>query len=229
MELYELLFADQDLDELLLETSFDPDGPLYAARARLWAGQYVDASTLAAGKGEPWSSFIVSAARMKAGQSAQRTLVYVADGDFETRARLWAWNALRKANIQPSALQASDALGVVLEVPFSASSQDVLAAYADGSSRFLGHANNMIIRDKSDDFDPLIEDLLSQAQPLLKVPPAPRPRTVVPVGHVRVTALSAMGVHPILIPWSEFDPAGKYADLFKAATALLQKTTAKKP
>jgi hypothetical protein len=49
------------------------------------------------------------------------------------------------------------------------------------------------------------------------------------VGHVRVTALSAMGVHPILIPWSEFDPAGKYADLFKAATALLQKTTAKKP
>jgi hypothetical protein len=32
-----------------------------------------------------------------------------------------------------------------------------------------------------------------------------------------------------VIPWSEFDPAGKYADLFKAAAKLLQKTTAVKP
>ncbi|MGH7294108.1 MAG: hypothetical protein ACRELB_04210, partial [Polyangiaceae bacterium] len=109
MELYDLLFGDQELDALVLDMELPVDTPLYAARARLWEGQYQDAATLAAGKGEPWSSFIVSAARLKGGLSAQRTLVYVADHpDFETRVKLWAFTALRKTGYQPTALQGSD-------------------------------------------------------------------------------------------------------------------------
>jgi hypothetical protein len=155
MELYDLLFADQELDELLLETELPADGPLYAARARLWEGQYLDAATLAAGKGEPWSSFIVSAARIKGGLSAQRTLIYVAENpDFETRVHLWAWNALRKTGFSPSALQAIDVLGFVVEVIVDGG-RDALAAYQDGGIRFLGHAGNIVIREPSDDTKPL--------------------------------------------------------------------------
>lgn len=225
-ELYDLLFADQELDELLIAADFGAEGPLYAARARLWEGQYQDAATLAAGKGEPWSSFIVSAARIKGGMSAQRTLVYVADNpDFETRQRLWAFHALRKSGHTPSALQGADVLGVVLEVPMEGS-KDVLAAYADGSIRFLGFANNIIVREPSDDFKPLVDDVLSKAQPMLTVPAAPRTRAPIPEGHVRITALSAMGLHTIDVPWAELEPPGTYADLFTAAAKLLEKTTA---
>ncbi len=163
MELYDLLFADQDLDELVLETELDPDGPLYAARARLWEGQFLDAATLAAGKGEPWSSFIVSLARIRGGLSALRTLIYVAEKpDFETRVHLWAWNALRKSGYSPSALQATDVLGLVVEAIVDGG-RDALAAYQDGGIRFLGHADNVVIREPDDDTKPLVDDALSKA------------------------------------------------------------------
>jgi hypothetical protein len=226
MELYDSLFADQELDELVLETDLDPDGPLYAARARLWEGQYQDAATLAAGKGEPWSSFIVSAARLKGGLSAQRTLVYVADNpDFETRVRLWAFTALRKTGYQATALQGADVLGFVVEVPMEGS-KDTLAAYADGSIRFVGYKDNIVIREPKDETKPLVEDMLSKAQPLLAVPPAPRSRAPIPVDRVRLTALSAMGLHTIEVPWSDLEPPGKYAELFTSAAKLLERATA---
>jgi hypothetical protein len=227
MELYDLLFADQELDALILDMDLTPESTLYAARARLWEGQYQDAATLAAGKGEPWSSFIVSAARLKGGLSAQRTLVYVADNpDFETRTRLWAFTALRKIGVQPTALQGADVHGVVVEVPMEGG-KDVLAAYADGSIRFLGHADNVIVREPMDDTKPLVEDALSKAHPLLSVPPAPRTHAPVPEDRVRITALSAMGLHTIEAPWSELEPPGTYADFFASAAKLLERTTAK--
>jgi hypothetical protein len=223
MELYDLLFADQDLDELVLETELDPAGPLYAARARLWEGQYLDAATLAAGKGEPWSSFIVSAARIKGGLSAQRTLIYVAEKpEFETRVHLWAWSALRKTGYSPSALQSTDVLGFVVEVIVDGG-RDALAAYQDGSVRFLGHANNIVIREKDDDTKPLVDDLLSKAQPLMTVPPAPRKKTFVADTHVRMTALSALGLHTVEVPWADVEPTGKHGELFAAATKLFAK------
>jgi len=226
MELYDLLFADQDLDELVLETELDPDGALYAARARLWEGQFLDAATLAAGKGEPWSSFIVSLARIRGGLSAQRTLIYVAEKpDFETRVHLWAWNALRKTGFSPTALQASDVLGLVVEVIVDGG-RDALAAYQDGGIRFLGHAGNIIIREPSDDTKPLVDDVLSKAQSLMAIPPAPRKKTRVADTNVRMTALSALGLHTVEVPWAEVEPPGKYAELFTAAAKLLAKTTA---
>jgi hypothetical protein len=226
MELYDALFADQELDDLVLEIELKPDGPLYAARARLWEGQYQDAATLAAGKGEPWSSFIVSAARIKGGLSAQRTLAFVADNpDFESRMRLWAFTALRKTGYQPTALQSADVMGLVLEVPME-DSEDALATYADGSSRLLGYAGNIVIREPADDTRSLVDDVLAKAQPLLAVPPAPRSRRPLPADKVRFTALSAMGLHTIDVPWSDVEPPGRYADLFTAAAKLLGRITA---
>jgi hypothetical protein len=226
MELYDTLFADQDLDELVLEMELDPESPLYAARARLWEGQYQDAATLAAGKGEPWSSFLVSAARLKGGLSAQRTLVYVAEHpDFEARVRLWAFTALRKSGYQPTALQGSDVLGFVVEVPMEGS-KDVLATYQDGGIRFLGYTNNIVIREHADDTKPMVDDVLSKAQPMLNVAPAPRSKAPIPPDKVRMTALSAMGLHTIEVPWGELEPPGKYAELFTSAAKLLERATA---
>jgi hypothetical protein len=226
MELYDLLFGDQELDALILGMELPPEDALYAARARLWEGQYHDAATLAAGKGEPWSSFIVSAARLKGGLSAQRTLVHVADHpESETRVRLWAFTALRKTGYQPTALQGADVLGFVVEVPMDGS-KDVLAAYQDGSIRFLGYANNTVIREPMDDTKGMVEAVLSKAQPLLGVPSAPRSSAPIPVDKVRLTALSAMGLHTIEVPWSELEPPGEYADLFTSAAKLLERATA---
>ncbi|MGH7295509.1 MAG: hypothetical protein ACRELB_11275, partial [Polyangiaceae bacterium] len=114
----------------------------------------------------------------------------------------------------------------VVEVPMEGS-KDVLAAYADGSIRFLGYADNIVVREPADDTKPLVEDVLSKAQPLLAVPPAPRSQAPIPVDKVRMTALSAMGLHTIEAPWSELEPPGKYADLFTSAAKLLERATAK--
>jgi hypothetical protein len=192
--LYDALFADQDLDDVLLNIELPPDDPLYAARAQLWEGDYRAAGALAAGTVSPWSSFIQSAARMHTGQDAARTLMMVADDpDNETRIRLWAWRALRQIGTQPTPLQLADVLGIAVEVPIGPGS-DVLAAYADGRVRYFNHAGSATIREETP-ARPQVQDLLSKAYRLMAVPPAERRKEEVPPDRVRFTALAADGLH----------------------------------
>lgn len=226
MILYDMLFADQDLDDVIVDAQFAPGSPLDVARARMWEGNYTDAALAAQGAPEPWACFIQSAARMRAGLGAKHLLLPLAEDAFkESRPRLWAWHALRKLGEKPSAVHTSEVLGFILEVPMEGK-LDVLAAYADGSARFMGHGENLIVREANDP-DPAVTKVISEAFVLLSVPPKPRDADAdgPPDDKVRMFALSALGTHMVEVPWAEVEAGGKYVSLFTAAIELLKLLT----
>ena len=63
---------------------------------------------------------------------------------IESRQTLLAWTFLRANGVTPAVDIASKVLGVVVELPID-SSHDVLAAYADGSARYLNHGGPAIV------------------------------------------------------------------------------------
>jgi hypothetical protein len=228
MNLRDALFADQDLGEVLLAAELPPGSPLAAARARLWEADPAATARLADGAPEPWRTFLVAAARLEAGLDAAAVLAPLAQNPrCETRARLWAWTALRGTGaLSPPP---SEVLGLVVEVPVE-SGYDVLAAYADGRVRFLGHRGQVIIREPPERADPTVTALLREAASLLDLPAAPRDRDVpAPLDGVRLSALSSGGVHTGWVSWADLDPPAPHAALFAAATRLLEAITALAP
>ncbi len=91
---------------------------------------------------EPWSLFARARAHLRDGDQdlAIRTWSQVANPIFgwESRHVLQAWHLLRAQGIVPDASIAHEVLGVVAEVALDGG-HGVLAAYADGSVRFLHH------------------------------------------------------------------------------------------
>lgn len=69
---------------------------------------------------------------------------------IETRIQLWVWSALRELGVQPGQKLAFEILGVVLEVPMHGA-YDTLAAYQDGSARYLNFSGSVIFWDKPDE------------------------------------------------------------------------------
>jgi hypothetical protein len=90
----------------------------------------------------PWSSFVQARAHLADGDQdlAIRAWSQVANPIFgvESRQVLQAWHALRSVGIVPDPSIADEVLGIVAEVALDGG-HDVLAAYADGSVRFLHH------------------------------------------------------------------------------------------
>jgi hypothetical protein len=114
-----LLFGDVPVEEWPVDDGFPGDG-------------YV----------EPWTAFIRARQHLAAGDEdlAIREWSQVANPIFgwESRQVLQAWHFLRAHGIVPDASIAGEVLGVVAEVPLDAG-HDVLAAYRDGSVRYLDH------------------------------------------------------------------------------------------
>lgn len=90
----------------------------------------------------PWSSFVEARAHLANGDQdlAMRAWSQVANPifGFESRHVLQAWHLLRSVGIVPDASIAEEVLGIVAEVAIDGG-HDVLAAYVDGSVRFLHH------------------------------------------------------------------------------------------
>ncbi len=224
---YEMLFADQDLAEVLLAAEFPSGSKLDAARARMWEGDAQETASFAQGAPEPWASFLIALARLNAGGAPQPQLRAVAEDAFqEARPRLWAWTALRKLGEKPAPVFAQELLGIIVELMVDGG-LDVLATYADGSIRFLGHADQLLAREADGQPTPAAAALLSEAYPLLAIPPKPRDKAAEPPppDHVRLTALSASGVHQVEVPMADINDGGRYERLFKAATVVLQEIT----
>lgn len=74
---------------------------------------------------------------------------------LETRTLLWAWSALRELGEKPEPKLAFEVLGVVLEIP-SGGAYDTLAAYIDGSARYLNFSGKAIFWDAP---DPKVKEL----------------------------------------------------------------------
>jgi hypothetical protein len=74
---------------------------------------------------------------------------------LETRTLLWVWSGLRELGELPDPKFAFEVLGVVLERP-SNGAYDTLAAYMDGSARYLNFSGKVIIWDAQ---DPKVKEL----------------------------------------------------------------------
>ncbi|HTJ81667.1 MAG TPA: hypothetical protein VL400_08070 [Polyangiaceae bacterium] len=223
MSVYEFLFGDQDLDEVMLDVDFPQGGPLDTGRARMWEGNAQEAANVVAGALEPWASFIVALARKSQGQSPVRQLRSVAENGFlEARARLWAWTALRQLGEQPAQVHASEVLGIVVEVPVD-DGLDVFAAYSDGSVRYLNHAGRLVARETAQGPDASVVKVLGDAFPLLSISPAPRDKDAPPPepGTIRFVALSARGLHTLDVKSADVEPSGQWGALFAGLTKLL--------
>jgi hypothetical protein len=69
--------------------------------------------------------------------------------NLETRVQLWVWTALRELGEQPDKKSGGEVLGVVIEVPMQGA-YDTLAAYQDGSARYLNFSGSAIFWDAPD-------------------------------------------------------------------------------
>jgi len=102
--------------------------------------------------GEPWDGFVRARRHLAAGDQdlairewSQVAMIVDLTGG-ESRHVLQAWQFLRSVNVHPDESIAGEVLGVVVEVTVG-DAHDVLAAYADGSVRYLNHAGGATILD----------------------------------------------------------------------------------
>jgi hypothetical protein len=111
---------------------------------------------------------------------------------LETRTLLWVWSGLRELGEQPEPKFAFEVLGVVLEMP-SGGANDALAAYVDGSARYLNYSGKAIFWDVP---DPVIQQLClamvgSSIGPNLKT--QPRVNLSLPKKSQQATLLTRSG------------------------------------
>jgi hypothetical protein len=112
----------------------------------------------------------------------------------EARLRLWAWHNLRALGKYPAPDLARQVLGVVIEVPFE-DRADVLAAYADGSARYINHQGGMIVWDRLDEvITPLVIQVIREAQPMGEQQEERSEDPVLP-DQVRLTVLTPGGMY----------------------------------
>jgi hypothetical protein len=96
---------------------------------------------------EPWSSFERARQMVHAGQPDEAVKVWrqiASTEGLESRQVLQAWHFLREVGCPPPADRAKFVLGVVAEIPVEGA-HDLLAAYRDGSARYLNHSGKAVV------------------------------------------------------------------------------------
>lgn len=145
--------------------------------------------------GYPWVLMAAAYVKLRMNEAAEagRLLRAVTLISSEARLRLWAWHNLRSLGKYPSPELARQVLGVIIEVPYD-NRADVLAAYADGSARYINHQGGMIVWDRLDEtITPLVMNVIRLTQP---VGSEQEERTDDPVlpDQVRVSVLTPGGM-----------------------------------
>jgi hypothetical protein len=118
---------------------------------------------------------------------------------LETRIQLWVWSALRELGQTPDPKFAYEVLGAIIEFP-SGGGYDTLAAYADGSARYLNFSGAAIFWDAD---EPAIK-AMCQALVDSTVPfssrAKPRRSLSLPKGTAQVTMLTRSGPFVVVSP-----------------------------
>lgn len=150
--------------------------------------------------GEPWTQVEQARVALDQGDAAAAVLALrtlTQQAEVESRVLLQAWHSLRQLGVTPDPQQAKTVLGVVLEVHLE-DGLDTLAAYQDGSARYLNHGGRMVVWEAEDDqISSLIDDLLREGQTVADVlgPWEEARRPPPPKHHVRINMLTASGLH----------------------------------
>ncbi len=116
------------------------------------------------------------------------------DRDEESRVRMLAYNWLHE-NAQP--VPPKETLGVVIEVPLE-QGLDVLAAYADGTVRYINHMGSISVYESHPaEIAAQAKEIVETAQGMVKQQPVGTRRRQAPpsLGDVRLTALVSDGLY----------------------------------
>jgi hypothetical protein len=102
--------------------------------------------------GAPWDAFERARRRAEAGESPAAADIWheiaLSDG-LESRQTLQAWKFLSDAGYGPAPDRAKTVLGAIMEMPVE-DGHDLLAAYADGSARYLNYSGKVaLVEDRS--------------------------------------------------------------------------------
>jgi hypothetical protein len=179
---------------------------------------------------EPWASFVRAREQVNAGKTAAAAAelkqITQMDG-LESRHYLQAWHFLRQLKVNPPEDKAKIVYGVVVEVGMK-NGADIVAAYTDGTARYLHNTGAGTIWEKPDSLlDAEIQALLKAGQEVANLigpwegerPEAPRAE------HIRLNMLTPSGLH---FGYGAFvnlekDPKGKA--IIDPATALMLRLT----
>jgi hypothetical protein len=180
-----------------------------------------------ASTGGPWANFERARALAEAGdvegaQDLWRGVTRMRD--VESRHVLQAWHYLRASGESPPHDVAAEVLGAVVEVPVGPG-HDVLAAYADGSLRYLNHSGKVAVIDTpgSDELRDAAGDWLATARQLaaaIGAWQAVLPN--VPQGHARVLMLTPSGPRFGQGPFDALAREAAAGVFLAAATRVLQ-------
>ncbi len=197
-QLRALLFPDWNLEELLLNIDPTREDDFSFVVASIQAGQLVEAEEWLANEINhyPWVLMAAAHVKLKMEEAAEagRLLRAVTLISNEARLRLWAWHNLRQLGKYPSPDLARQVLGVIIEVPFE-ERLDVLAAYADGTARYINHQGGMIVWDRVDEtITPLVMSVVREAQPI-GLAMEDRIDDNIPTDQVRLSVLTPGGIH----------------------------------
>ncbi|MCU0863711.1 MAG: hypothetical protein MUC36_07975 [Planctomycetes bacterium] len=176
--------------------------------------------------GEPWSTFTTAAACIDRGDQAgaARALQKVlAQEGLESRHHLQAWTVLRELGNAPSAAEAKHVYGVVVDVPVE-TGVDSVAAYEDGTARYLNYSGAAIVWEAPDDrLARVVREVLATGQKIATViGPWEGARPELPAGQTRLSMLTPSGIHFGQAPFETLWREPMARPLIEAATRLMQ-------
>jgi len=130
---------------------------------------------------------------------------------LETRIQLVTWLALRELGERPDAKAGTEVLGVILELPMQ-DGYDTLAAYQDGSARYLNFSGSAIFWDARDETVAALCRAFIAAGASAGTNAKPRDDISLPQSATQLTLLTRSG---------PYATASVPPSVMKAATALM--------
>ena len=118
---------------------------------------------------------------------------------IEMRIHLWVWSALRELGVEPEPEGAWEILGVVVEVPMQRA-YEALAAYQDGSARYLNFSGAAIFWDRPDEVIGALCRTLLQSAASAGSQAKPRSSVALPKSGIQLTLLTRSGIYVISNP-----------------------------
>lgn len=193
-----LLFPDWDLETLLLNIDPNREDDFSLVVSGIQTGQMDEAEEWLATEIQrfPWVLMAAAYVKLRMGESAEagRLLRAVTLISSEARVRLWAWHNLRQLGKYPSPDLAHQVLGVIIEVPYE-DRLDVVAAYADGTARYINHQGGMIVWDRQDEIiTPRVMSVIRETQ-AVGAPQEDRLDDPVAPDEVRLNVLTPGGIY----------------------------------